>query len=238
MTRQITIIFLLLFSLCVFGQTYSKKELKYHPKTFEEALTQLDKGFSDSTKTKIKTMSESEFVGTTHLGTGMWIRNDWLYDRNFFRLIVTESPLRKELAAKGLPTNDDMSLFLLRSYYRKLTGQDLATEQQIKDVHQYYSNMNNPEWRKQQAEIYWTNLMQQFNIGDTLVRHIYYKRNWLGDPKQNTIIKCVVIEKKEHQLKLNVVNFGGEAEKNLVFEEINCKEGDCWVDAHNWKQYK
>ena len=236
MNKQTLILFLLLFSLSSFGQTDLKKELKHHPKTFEESLTQLDKIFSDSTKNQIRNMTESDFVTKTVFSTGIWIRNEWLYDRYFFKLIVQESDLRKELVVKGLPTNDDMSGLILRSYYRRLKGQDLAVDQQIKDVHQLYINMNNPEWREKQNENHWASYMKIFNIGDTLTNHIYYKRNWLGDPKKNTIIESVIIEKKDRQLKINVVNFGAETERNLVYEEIGCKEGDCWIDPNQWKQ--
>lgn len=235
MTLRLLII-TLLFSLNSFGQTNSKKELKHHPKTFEESLTQLDKIFSDSTKIKIKNMTEGDFIGNTHFGIGMWIRNEWLYDRYFFKLIVMKSDLRKELIGKGLPTNDDMSGLILRSYYRKLTGQDSAVEQQIKDVHQFYINMNNPEWRKKQSEEYWTNYMKQFNIGDTLTNHIYYNRNWLGDPKKNVMIEAIILEKKDRELKIDIVNFGGETERKLVYDEIKCKDGECWVNPYNWKQ--
>lgn len=236
MNRQTLILFLLLFSLSSFGQTDFKKELKHHPKTFEESLTQLDKIFSDSTKNQIRNMTEGDFVTRAHFATGMWIRNEWLYNRYFFKLIVQESDLRQELVAKGLPTNDDMSGLILRSYYRKLKGQDLAVDQQIKDVHQFYININNPEWRKKQDEDYWTNYMKGFNLGDTLTRHIYYNRNWLGDPKKNVMIEAIILDKKDRQLKLSIISFGGETEKNLVYEEINCKDGDCWIDPYQWKQ--
>src|SRR5688572_13022859 len=96
---------LLFFSLLtanVFGQNDLKKELRYHPKTLDEALTQLDKKFTDSSKVKIINMTESDFVASTHFSLGRWIRNEWLYNRYFFRLIVTQSDLRKELASKGL----------------------------------------------------------------------------------------------------------------------------------------
>lgn len=93
------LIITLIFSLNSFGQTNSKKELKYHPKTFEESLAQLDKIFPDSTKNKIKNMSESDFIGNSHFGVARWIRNEWLYDRYFFKLIIVKSDLREELIA-------------------------------------------------------------------------------------------------------------------------------------------
>jgi len=70
----------------------------------------------------------------------MWIRNDWLYNRYLFGLIVTKSELRNDLASKGLFHNDDMSGIILRSYYRHLHNQDLKVEEQI----EYYQK----RWRE------------------------------------------------------------------------------------------
>ncbi len=236
MTRQTLILSLLVFSLSSYGQINLNKEFKHHPKTFEESLKHLDKIFSDSTKNQIRNMTEGDFAKRSHFDVGMWIRNEWLYDRYFLKLIVQGSGLRKELVAKGLPTNDDMSVLILRSYYRKLKGHDLAVEQQIKDIYQFYSNVNNPEWIKKQDEDYWTTYMKAFNVGDTLTNHIYYKRNWLGDPKKNTIIESVIVDKKDRQLKIRIVNFGGEIERTLVFSEIRCEDGDCWIDPKQWER--
>jgi hypothetical protein len=236
MTSRNLLFFLLLFSLGSFGQTNLKNQLKYHPKTFEESLTQLDKIFSDSTKNQIMNMTEDDFVTRTNLSTGMWIRNEWLYDRYFLKLIVQESDLKKELIAKGLPTNDDMSSLILRSYHRKLKGQDLGVKQQINNAQQFYIQMNDSEWRKKQNQDYVINYMKEFNVGDTLTKHIYYKRNWLGEPKKNIIIESVVVEKGNLQLKINIVNFGGEIDRSLVYKEIMCKDGECWIDPYQWKQ--
>jgi hypothetical protein len=126
----------LLLSFNLFGQNLTKKELRYIPKDFNESLTQLDKVIPDSTKTRIKSMTESDFLAQTHFSTGMWIRNYWLYNRYLFGLIVTKSDLRKDLTAKGLYSNDDMSGVILRSFHRQLNNVDINLDQQIKDIHQ------------------------------------------------------------------------------------------------------
>ena len=103
----------LVISFNLFGQNLTKKELRYIPKDFNESLTQLNKVIPDSTKTRIKSMTESDFLTQTHFSTGMWIRNYWLYNRYLFGLIVTKSDLRKDLTTKGLYSNDDMSGVIL-----------------------------------------------------------------------------------------------------------------------------
>lgn len=134
--KKIVILFALCFvGVTLWGQDYSKKERNYKPKNFEEALVQLDKIFPDSIKTGIRSFTEEEFVSNSHFGTGMWIRNEWLYKR-FLGFNMGESDLRKELTSMGLLFNDDMSATILRSYYRKLQGQAINLDQQIDDIFQ------------------------------------------------------------------------------------------------------
>lgn len=225
----------LIISINLFGQELTKKEKKYIPEDFSESLEQLDKIIPDSSKNLIKTMTENDFIAQTHLTIGMWIRNYWLYNRYLLGLIVTKSDLRKDLAAKGLFHNDDMSGVILRSYYRKLNGLDINLEQQIKDIHQWYVNMNNPEWRAEQDSIAWVNHMSKFNIGDTIAQHIYYERNWLGEPRKDNVILAEITDKNEKQIKIEIVSFGEETEKQLVYEEIECDSTDCWISPYFWK---
>lgn len=137
----------LVISFNLFGQNLTKNEFSYIPKDFNESLTQLHKVIPDSTKRKIKSMTESDFLAQTHFSMGMWIRNYWLYNRYLFGLIVTKSDLRKDLTTKGLDSNDDMSSVILRSFHRQLNNVDINLDQQIKEIHQWYKNMNNPDRR-------------------------------------------------------------------------------------------
>ena len=226
----------LLISLNLFGQSLTRKERKYIPKDFNESLTQLDKVIPDSTKTRIKFMTENDFIAQTHFSTGMWIRNYWFYNRYLFGLIVTQSDLRKDLSAKGLFQNDAMSGVILRSYHRKLNGFDINLDQQIKDIHQWYVNMNDPKWRAEQDSIKWAEYMIRFEIGDTLTDHVYYDRNWLGEPRKNAVLLATVIEKSDRQLKIKLISFGdGINDRPLIYEEIKCDSTDCWINPYWWK---
>lgn len=226
----------LILSLNLFGQDLTNKEMKNKPKDFNESLTQLNRIIPDSTKTKIKSMTENDFIAQTHFVTGMWIRNNWLYDRFLLGLIVIKSDLRKDLTAKGLYSNDDMSGVILRSFYRQLNNVDINLDQQIKDIHQWHVNMNNPEWRAKQDSISWTNYMATFEMGDTLTNHVYYDRNWLGEPRKNAVILATVADKSDRQLKINIISFGGETDEKLIYQEIKCESSDCWINPHMWKK--
>jgi len=225
----------ILISFNLFGQVSTKKDLKYIPKNFDEALIQLDRIIADSTKTKIKSMEESDYVAQSHFTTGMWIRNNWLYNRNLLGLIVTKSDLRKDLTSKGLFHNDDMSVVILRSFHRQLNNVDINLDQQIKDIHQWHINMNNPEWRAEQDSISWSNYMAKFEIGDTLTRHLYYDRNWLGEPRKNSVILATITDKSDRQLKINLISFDNEQNKNLIYQELNCEPLNCWVEPNQWR---
>ena len=233
--KQSILIIGLIISVNLFGQNLTKKELKYHPKDFNEALTQLNKITPDSIKVKIISMSENDFIAQTHFSTGMWIRNEWLYNRYLLGLIVTKSELRKHLSAKGLFTNDDMSGVILRSFHRQLSGIDINLDQQIKDIHQWYVNMNNPEWRAEQDSIYWANFMAKFEVGDTLTRTVYYNRNWLGESRNNVVVRAIITDKSDRKLQISIISFGGELNENLIYQEIGCDSSDCWINPFSWR---
>ena len=139
MREKLIIYILLLFfiSTNLFSQENREDDLDYKPKNLREAISQLDIIFSDSTKEQIITMSEDEFVINTHFSTGLWIRNEWLYDR-VLGYSIGDSDLREELLEMGVPSNDDMSGLILRSYYRHLTNQNLNVDQQIIEIQRFY----------------------------------------------------------------------------------------------------
>ena len=228
----------LILSFNLFGQNLTKKELRYIPKDFNESLIQLDKVIPDSTKSRIKTMTESDFLAQTHLTTGMWIRNYWLYNRYLFGLIVTKSDLRKDLVTKGLYNNDDMSGVILRSFHRQLNNIDVNIEQQINKIHQHYKKLNDLQWREEQDSLYYLNLMTKFKENDTLYRQFLYDRNWLGEARKSAIISVRVVDKSMNKLKVEIVSFGEEKDKSLIFEQMGCDSSDCWIDPHWWQHEK
>jgi hypothetical protein len=136
------IIVLLLISINLVGQEIEEKDKDYYPKNLTEAIAQLDIIHADSTKQQIISMSENEFLINTHRTIGLWIRNEWLYDR-FLGFNIGDSELREELFKMGVPANDDMSGLILRSYYRHLTNQELNIDQQIIEIQEFYIKQNN-----------------------------------------------------------------------------------------------
>src|ERR1043165_5754617 len=122
-TTILTIIFYLL-SVAAWGQTNSKSDLKYKPKTLDEAVLQLEKTHHDTTKQKIRAMTEDQFIGNSHMGLGMWVRNNWG--------LWAGGELSKYFKSIGIFHPDDMSGIILTSFYRQLKGQDRQLEKQVK----------------------------------------------------------------------------------------------------------
>ena len=78
--------------------------------------------------------------------------------------------------------------------------------------------------------------MIKFEIGDTLTNHIYYDRNWLGEPRKNAVILATIIDKSDRQLKINIVSFDNEVDKKMIYKEIGCESNDCWINPFWWKK--
>lgn len=107
-----------------FGQGNSRSGQRYKPKNLDEAVLQLSKILHDTTKQKIFVMTEEQFLGESHRGLGMWIRNSWALWKG--------GKLSKYFNSIGIFHPDDMSGIILRSYYRQLHREDWELEKQVK----------------------------------------------------------------------------------------------------------
>ena len=96
----------------------------YIPINIDDAISVLDTLFKGEVKSLAnKSSSESDFTGRTHLGLGMWLRNNWgLWGGS--RLSVYFNDMK-------IFHPDDMSGIILHSYYRHVKGQNLDIEGQI-----------------------------------------------------------------------------------------------------------
>lgn len=102
----------------------------YIPKSLDDAIIQLDKAFDNSEKDTIKSMTEEQFCAEYHMGSGLWIRNNW----NLWK----GSRLSRFFKRHGIKHPDDMSGIILTSYYRKLTGKEIDFKGQIKQYKTYW----------------------------------------------------------------------------------------------------
>jgi hypothetical protein len=105
----------------------------YIPKDLEDCFKQIDSFWNDSTKIKIKQLTEDEFSGRLHRGFGMWMRNNWQ--------LWGGSRLSKYFNERGVYHPDDMSGIILDSYHRYLTGKEIKLEEQIKFYQDYWEKV-------------------------------------------------------------------------------------------------
>jgi len=95
----------------------------YIPKDIPECFKQIDSFWDDSTRTEVKTWSEDDFAARTHLGFGMWIRNNWQ--------LWGGSRLSQSFHDKGIHHPDSMSWIILVSYHRYLNNKEIRLEDQF-----------------------------------------------------------------------------------------------------------
>ena len=82
------------------------------PRDLEEAVQTLDKLISEEEKSELRKMGEDEFLAATHLGIGMYLRNEWG--------LWGKSDLSKYFRRRGVHHPDDMSYEILKAYYKML----------------------------------------------------------------------------------------------------------------------
>lgn len=102
------------------------------PANFDECLNFLETRTSEKMKEWIRCLPDQEFSGIVHHGYGMYLRNNWG--------LWAFSDLAKNLYEMGIFHPDDMTSIILTSFQRKLKGEDIKLQEQIK----YYQDY----WRK------------------------------------------------------------------------------------------
>lgn len=112
-------------------------QVKSIPTDFEGCINQLDSLTSDKMKEWIKCLPDGEFSGFVHHGFGMYLRNNWG--------LWGDTKLTRNLYEMGILHPDDMTAIILNSYQRRLKGEDIKLQEQLK----YYQDY----WRKNGAPV-------------------------------------------------------------------------------------
>lgn len=111
----------------------------YIPIDISDAINKLDRFYTEKAKREIRLKSLDEFKADSHLGTGMWIRNDWgLWSGS--RLAVYFNKL-------GLSNPEDMSSILLECFYNSVNNKPLNIDRQISFYNDYWE-YNRPPKKK------------------------------------------------------------------------------------------
>jgi hypothetical protein len=188
------ILFLVFASTICSGQTADKKQKEeeekvrfttdtlnsiYIPIDLEDSFKQINTFWADSTKIKLKQLSEEEFSGRLHLGFGMWMRNNWQ--------LWGGSRLSKFFNDKGIFHPDDMSGIILDSYYRYLNNKEINFDEQIQYYKDYWQ-----ESKKAEIEIKKTEFTK-YKISDTILFN--YRKGFVSEAQEKKYDDDICIAK-------------------------------------------
>lgn len=110
--------------------------IKSIPSNFEGCINQLDSLSSDKMKEWIKCLPDGEFSVLVHQGFGMFLRNNWG--------LWGDTKLSRNLYEMGILHPDDMTSIILNSYQRKLKGEDIKLQEQLKYYQDYWRENGKP----------------------------------------------------------------------------------------------
>ena len=134
----------------------------YIPEDIADCIAQLNIILPDTTKSKIKKLTEMDFLAYSHFGLGRWIVNAWG--------LHNSSRLSAYFNSKGVVLPNDMATIVQVSYYRSLKGKDIGFAKQADDFSRAYLLNKKPG-----KEIY------PKEIEDMDIRHALGFRNKDGD---------------------------------------------------------
>ena len=121
---------------------------RYIPKDIDDCIRLLDSMFSDSSKVKIKNMTENEFTSILHHSLGMQLRNRWY--------LWSGSRLSSYFNSIGIYHPDNYTGIIFKSYYRHLLGIEIKLNEQVKLCQEYSkkSYEDRLKWKKKHNFFY------------------------------------------------------------------------------------
>jgi hypothetical protein len=236
----ITSIFFHLIVITAFGQQGpSKADLKYKPKDLDEAILQLEKIHNDTTKQKILAMTEREFIGNSHFGLGMWMRNNWGLWKG--------GELAKYFNSIAIYHPDDMSGIILTSYYRHLNGQEREFEKQVKYYQGYWkastehfnrlktdtSYQKEIQQRQDSLKIAFLNKKKlKWSSGKSVSGYIDKRCDFIKDFLLRTKVEGTIVEWSNEKLIIKVTKYYDERLKKRLVKCYNITNDILVVPDH------
>jgi len=96
------------------------------PSTFLDTIRLLDDMLSTEQKKEVYELSESEVRHKLHFTLGLWIRNNWIYNK--------DCSLGVYLSENLLLDIDECSSAIIMFYHRHLHGKPLLIDQEIRRI--------------------------------------------------------------------------------------------------------
>lgn len=190
---------LTLFFSCLLILTSCKPQIKL-PKDLDEAVLYFQQQWTKAELDSFKNKPESDAVIELHRGTGMWIRNNWVYgDR--------DTALRNYFKNLGIFAPDDISSIILTSLHRTLNKKDVELQKQVEFYKAYWQPIIECK-EKQKAQA--VSNYNKFNVGDNITIYMpvdtadNYRNavlydcpdtEWTFDKGKDLILKGTVLKK-------------------------------------------
>lgn len=111
------------------------EEQIYIPVDLEDAINEITKIAKENNwYNEASKMSEKSFIGNSHMGIGMWLRNNWK--------LWHGSPIATWFNNIGITHADDMSGIILTSFHRKANSIDINLDAQVKKYLDFWKKSN------------------------------------------------------------------------------------------------
>lgn len=188
----------------------------YIPKNLEDCFEQTNSFWNDSTKIKVKSLEEREFIGKAHMGLGMWMRNKWQ--------LWGGSRLSKFFNDLGIYHPDDMSGIILISFHRYLNNKEIKLDEQVKYYQDYWKSFETKELERKQEEF------SKYKLQDTI--EFNYNKGFVSKQQEDKydedscIAKGIVTERNEKNFLIKV----------RIIETCD-KKGIIYFDNDGYKNY-
>jgi hypothetical protein len=193
-----------LFFICFHCAFAGKK-----PQSIDEAILYFEKKWSDEQKEEFKALPEKIAVEDYQMTTGIWIRSEWLANKN-------DTTLLHQFKILGIDDLHEMSNIILTSLHRKLNTTEINLEGQVKYFIDFWKPIRICEAAadKLAEENY-----KKFNVGDSIsiymdvdskfgtsnaILHPCPDTEWSFDYKNDLLIKGIVTEKKKLLFKVKI----------------------------------
>lgn len=234
-------IFFQFLAVISFGQDNSESYLRYKPKRLDEAVLQLEKIQHDTTKQKILAMTEEQFLGGSHMGIGMWVRNNWGLWKG--------GALAKHFNSIGIFHPDDMSGIILTSYYRHLHGQNREIEKQVKYYQDYWKASTEHNHKLKTDTAYQRQIREtqdsletarlknkklEWSAGKKVSGYIDQRCDILNDFLLRTKVEGTITEWKGDKLIIQIDKYHDERKKKRLTKCNNIVDGRLTVSNHEF----
>ena len=168
---------LTLFLSCLIVLTSCNTQISL-PKDLDEAVLYFQQQWTPAELDNFKNKPEKEAVIELHLGTGMWIRNNWVYgDRG--------TTLRSYFKELGVYAPDDISSIILTSLHRTLNKKNIQLDQQVETYKAYWKPIIDCNKRQKAQAV---SNYNKFKTGDTLT--IYMPVDTADGSKNAVLYDC------------------------------------------------